>query len=73
LVPGTELAVCPDQIVTVLGKRNRITPYGSGAGLLDRWRVPPENRFILDRGHFSVPVMLLRDHAPFRRMRRLLA
>jgi pimeloyl-ACP methyl ester carboxylesterase len=73
LDPGTELAVGPDQIVTVLGKRDRITPYDSGAGLVDRWRVPPENRFILDRGHFSVPVMLLRDHAPFRRMRRLLA
>lgn len=73
LDPGIQLAVGPDQIVTVLGKRDRITPYDSGAGLVDRWRVPPENRFILDRGHFSIPVTLIRDHAPFRRMRRLLA
>lgn len=73
LDPGARLAVAPSQIVTVLGKRDRITPYDSGADLVDRWRVPPENRFILDRGHFSIPVMLMRDHAPFRRMRRLLA
>jgi pimeloyl-ACP methyl ester carboxylesterase len=73
LDPGTELAVGPDRIITVLGRRDRITPYGSGAGLIERWRVPPENRFIFDRGHFSIPVTLLRDHAPFRRMWRLLA
>jgi hypothetical protein len=72
LDPGEDLAVPAERIVTVLGKRDRITPYESGACLVDRWRVPAENRFILDRGHFSITVMLMREHGPFRRIRELL-
>ena len=70
--PGAELAVRPEKIVTVLGKRDGVTPFASGAGLVDKWRVPEENRFIWDRGHFSVAATLLHDHAPLRRFREIL-
>ena len=72
LDPGSELAVRPEKIVTVLGKRDGVTPFASGAGLVDKWRVPEENRFIWDRGHFSVAATLLHDHAPLRRFREIL-
>jgi hypothetical protein len=70
--PGAELAIDPNRIVTVLGRRDRVTPYDGGIELARKWQVPRENRFILDRGHFSVPVTLMRNHAPFRRISRLL-
>ena len=73
LDPGPELAVRPEKIVTVLGKRDGVTPFASGAGLVDKWRVPEANRFIWDRGHFSVPATLLHDHAPLRRLREILS
>ena len=72
LDPGPELAVCPENIVTVLGRRDGVTPFASGAGLVDKWGVPEENRFIWDRGHFSVAATLLHDHAPLRRFREIL-
>jgi hypothetical protein len=56
----------------VLGKRDRITPFASGERLVERWRVPEENRFIWDRGHFSVPLTLMRNDAPFRRLKEIL-
>ncbi len=70
--PGPELAVRPENIVTVLGKRDGVTPFASGAGLVDKWGVPEANRFIWDRGHFSVTATLLHDHAPLRRFREIL-
>jgi outer membrane protein insertion porin family len=40
--------------------------------LIEEWRVPPENRFIWRRGHFSVPVAMLRNRAPLRRFKAVL-
>ena len=34
--------------------------------------MPPENRFIWRRGHFSVPVAMLRNRAPLRRFKAVL-
>jgi len=72
LDPGDDLAVRPEKIVTVLGKRDGITPFASGANLLDRWGVPEANRFIWDRGHFSVPTTLLYNREPLHRFRAIL-
>jgi pimeloyl-ACP methyl ester carboxylesterase len=55
LDPGLLPAVKPEKIVTVLGRRDRITPFASGLSLIDSWGVPDENRFVWDRGHFSMP------------------
>ncbi len=55
------------RIVSVLGRRDVVTPYTGGRDLVERWCVPAENTFLLDRGHFSVPMTLLGDGAPVRR------
>ncbi len=73
LAPKRGPATPPERIVTVLGKRDRITPFASGASLIERWGVPEQNRFIWDRGHFSIPVTLMRDPAPLDRFCDILA
>lgn len=67
LAPGPVPAVTPERIVTVLGRRDVITPFASGLRLVDRWEVPKQNRFTWDRGHFSIPLMMMRDPAPILR------
>lgn len=72
LTPGAAPPIPPDRIVSVLGRRDRITPFASGVELVNSWRVPEENRFIWDRGHFSIPVTLMRHHAPLDRFNEVL-
>lgn len=67
LAPGPMPPVPPDRIVTILGRRDRITPFASGLQLIGRWGVPEANRFIWDCGHFSIPFTLMRDSAPIER------
>ena len=62
----------PEKIVTVLGSRDDVTPFASARLMIEEWRVPPENRFIWRRGHFSVPVAMLRNRAPLSRFKAVL-
>jgi hypothetical protein len=62
----------PRNIVTVLGSKDNVTPFDSARTMVDEWAVPPENRFVSRRGHFSVPVGMMRDHAPLVRFREIL-
>lgn len=71
LSPSGEMPVPPERIVSILGSRDVILPFAGGKALIDRWRVPDANRFIWDRGHFSVPMTLTRDTAPQRRLAEL--
>jgi pimeloyl-ACP methyl ester carboxylesterase len=73
LDPGRLPAVKPEKIVTVLGRRDRITPFASGLSLIDSWGVPDENRFVWDRGHFSMPLTMIRNPAPVARFREVMA
>lgn len=57
----------PQNIVSVLGRYDHVTPFDSGHALLDAWQVPAENRFVWRRGHFSVPMTMIRDVRPLRR------
>ena len=54
-------------IVSVLGRYDHVTPFDSGLGLMQNWQVPETNRFIWKRGHFSVPMTLIRNSDPLRR------
>lgn len=72
LDPARLPAVKPERIVTVLGKRDRITPYASGLSLIDSWGVPDANRFVWDRGHFSMPLTMVRNPAPVARFREVM-
>ncbi len=56
--------VAPHNIISVLGRHDKTTPYASGKALVDGWKLPPENLFILNCGHFSVPLRLIRDQTP---------
>jgi len=60
-------AVAPERIVTLLGNRDNVTPFESGLPLIKSWGVPEENTFVWDRGHFSVPMTLIRDQRPLQR------
>lgn len=67
LDPMPEPPLGANRIVSVLGRYDRVTPFASGEALVQRWQLPPENLFILDRGHFSVPMTLIRNSAPLKR------
>jgi hypothetical protein len=69
LDPRPEPAVAPVKIVSVLGRRDIVTPFASALSLIDDWKVPGENRFVWDRGHFSIPMTLIRNQAPIARFR----
>ncbi len=62
----------PENIVTVLGDHDNVTPYDSARMLIDEWNVPAKNRFVYRRGHFSVPIGMMRDHSPVLRLRQIL-
>jgi pimeloyl-ACP methyl ester carboxylesterase len=72
LDPGSRPPVAPARIVTVLGRRDSVTPFASALPLIDSWGVPPENRFIWDRAHFSMPMTLMRDTRPVARFREVM-
>ncbi len=64
--------MAPENIVTVLGQYDNVTPFDSGKALIENWKVPSENAFIWPRGHFSVPLGMMRDHAPLRQFKSIL-
>lgn len=70
--PWEEVTVSPGLIVALNGSHDRVTPYGSALRLLDHWEVPGHNRFTWRRGHFSVPLGLLREPEPIDRFNLLL-
>ena len=67
LDPRGTAPIAPDRIVTLLGNRDTVTPFASGLPLIRSWGVPAANTFVWNRGHFSVPMTLIRDQAPLRR------
>lgn len=69
LDPVGDPVIPPENIVTVLGSRDDVTPFASARLTIEEWRVPQENRFIWRRGHFSVPVAMLRNRAPLHRFK----
>jgi len=60
--------VDPDRIVLLIGARDTVTPIDGGRRLATKWRVPVQNLFQRDQGHFSAAFGLGADPAPFRRM-----
>lgn len=66
LDPPAQPSIAAANIVSVLGARDAATPFSGGLELLDRWQVPPPNRFVWPQGHFSLPIALTRNDAPLR-------
>ncbi len=61
-----------ERIVMVLGRADNVTRFDKGRELAARWQVPDNNLFIREQGHFSIPLGLLHDDAPLRRLRALM-
>jgi pimeloyl-ACP methyl ester carboxylesterase len=73
LDPSPRPPVPAERIVSVIGSRDRVTPFGCAVPLIDAWKVPAANRFIWDRGHFSMPMTLIRNARPVERFREVMA
>ncbi len=70
--PAEAPALLPSRIISVLGETDRWVPYQDGLALGERWRLPEENVFRYRLGHLGMPVQLIRDSAPFRRLKQVL-
>jgi len=70
--PAAEPALPPHCIVSVLGETDRWVPYADGLEVARRWKVPDANIFRYRLGHLGMPVQLIRDTAPFARLRQVL-
>lgn len=64
--------MAPENIVSVLGSKDRVTPFTSGEPLIEKWGLPPENTFVWRNGHFTVPLALTRNPAPLVRFREIM-
>jgi pimeloyl-ACP methyl ester carboxylesterase len=73
LDPSPRPPVPAERIVSVIGSRDRVTPFGCAVPLIDAWNVPAANRFIWDRGHFSMPMTLIRNARPVEQFRDVMA
>jgi hypothetical protein len=72
LDPHPQPPLSPQKIVTVLGRRDVVTPFSGALPLIDGWNVPEANRFLWDRGHFSIPMTLIHNSAPIVRFREVM-
>lgn len=70
---GAEPPVDPSSIVLMIGARDNVTPIAGGRSLAQMWRIPPENLFERDQGHFSAAIGLGVDPAPYARMFEILS
>jgi hypothetical protein len=70
---GLEPPMAPENIVLMIGARDNVTPFAGGRSLSQMWRIPPENLFERDQGHFSAAIGLGVDPAPYARMFEILS
>lgn len=71
--PAPMPALAPERIVSVLGETDRWVPYADGEALALQWHLPEDNIFRYRLGHLGMPMQLMRDSAPFERLRQILA
>jgi len=62
--PQRPACIKGENIVTVFGTEDTVTPIKTALTQMDAWNVPQENRFSYQRGHFSIPLGMLNDNAP---------
>jgi pimeloyl-ACP methyl ester carboxylesterase len=72
LDPLTPPCMPPENIVSVTGSADSVTFESEAISQLNEWQVPGANRFSYRRGHFSVPLGMLRDTEPLYRFREIL-
>lgn len=62
----------PDRIVSVLGSGDTLLPFATGLELARAWNVPSANVFELNVGHLTMPLAMMRDDRPLRRLKEIL-
>ncbi|MFI5002018.1 MAG: hypothetical protein ACHQK9_19220 [Reyranellales bacterium] len=70
--PAASPALPPGRIVSALGAVDRWLPFKDGLAVTERWKLPEANVFRYAVGHLGMPVRLIRDPAPFVRLRQVL-
>ena len=70
--PADAPAVAPNRIVSALGAVDRWLPFKDGLEVTRRWKLPEANVFRYAVGHLGMPVRLIRDPAPFVRLRQVM-
>lgn len=73
LNPPDRPAIDPSRIVSLLAQADQVMPVNDGIELGRRWRIPEANVFVVRQSHVSLPLALLHDDAPLRRLRKILA
>lgn len=72
LDPSGAPCMTPETIVSVTGTEDAVTFEPAANRQLDSWGVPARNRFSYRRGHFSIPLGMLRDTEPLARLSEVL-
>lgn len=72
LDPEGKPCVPGQNIVSVTGLRDTVTPAPSAHRQMDQWNVPSENRFTYNRGHFTIPLGMINNTAPLEKFARIL-
>jgi hypothetical protein len=72
LEPRGEPALDPQNLIALIGRYDRITPYAHGREMMTRWQLPKPNLFIRPQGHFGLALGLVRDPAPMLRLAEVL-
>ncbi len=68
LDPMGQCCVKGENIISVTGKRDTVTPPASASHQMDHWKVPASNRFIYNRGHFTIPLGLINNVTPLEKL-----
>jgi pimeloyl-ACP methyl ester carboxylesterase len=72
LDPTGQPCMPPESIISITGSEDNVTRAVSANEQLDHWGVPDANRFSYRRGHFTIPLSMLREAAPLDRLREVL-
>ncbi len=72
LDPKAKPCIAGKNIVSVTGLRDTVTPTPSAHKQMDCWDVPSENRFIYNRGHFTIPLGIINNAAPLEKLAEIL-
>ncbi len=68
LEPHGDPVMEASRIVVLLGQADDLTPVRGGESLLKRWKIPENNVFRRNQGHFSASLGLYRDNAVLQRV-----
>ncbi len=68
LDPKAKPCVSGQNIVSVTGTYDTVTPAPSAQNQMDHWGVPAENCFTYQRGHFTIPLGIINDATPLEKL-----